>query len=191
MQGWSWEEKATSACLWWSCGFNMNIPIVWLTLCGFSRIQPAFLGLFLFMDIKRRRASQKVGSQNSGRWWFYLFVDSRKTHNRCHWWLYCKIWYWKNNFNQQSDSSLAPTDFQCSWPAMPGWELCTEGAGWQMGSVEQGGSWQQAKEFLQQVVRVDGSKRSLTLSFAVNKLLSDILSLGQQWRDLQQLMGSC
>lgn len=96
----------------------------------------------------------------------------------------------KNNFNQQSDLSVAPTAFQCSWPAVPGWELCTEGAGWQMGSAEQGGSWQQAKLFLGQVVSVDGSKSSLTLSFAVNRLLPDILSLGQQQGDLQQLVGS-
>lgn len=160
-------------------------PLCGLLLqCGFSRIQPAFLGLFLFTDIKGRRASQKVGSQNSRSWWYYLFVECRKTHNHCQWWLYCKIWYWKNNFNQQLDSSLAPTNFQCCWPAMPGWELRTERAGWQMGSAEPGGSWQQAKEFRGQVVSVDGSKSSLTLSFVLNRLLPDILSLGKQWGDL-------
>lgn len=49
-----------------------------------------------------------------------------------------------------------------------------------MGSAEWDGSWQQAEEFLGQVVSVDRSKSSLTLSFAVNSLLPDILSLGQR-----------
>lgn len=61
-----------------------------------------------------------------------------------------------------------------------------------MGSAEQGVSWQQAKELLLQVVSVDGSKSSLGWSFAVNRLLTDILScpFGQQRGDLQQLMAT-
>lgn len=117
------------------------------------------------MDIKGRRASQKVGSQNSGSRWFYLFADFRKTHSHCQWWLYCKIQYWKNNCNQQSDSSLVPTTFQCSWPALPGWELRTERAGWQMGSAEQAGSWQQAQELPGQVVKCGWIKEFLDIEF--------------------------
>lgn len=161
-RGWSWEEKTTSACRWsWVHVASTRIfPLCGLLFqCGFSRMQPAFLSW-----TSKEEAFSEAGKPKLWKLGVLFVCRLQKDTQSLPGMMILQDMVLEKQF-QSTIRLISGSCRSAVLVSSSAWLRCTGRAGWQMGSVEQGGSWQQAKEFLGQVVKHGGIKEFLGSEF--------------------------